>query len=49
MLGAIYKKVFSWHTGFSGEKASGWHCDLIFILMNPVIAFTGGGAYVLMP
>ncbi len=49
MFGAIYKKIFAWHTGFWGEKASGWHYDLILILMNLVIAFTDGGAYVLMP
>jgi putative oxidoreductase len=48
MFGAIYKKTFSWHTGFWGEKASGWHYDLIFILINLVIAFSDGGAYVLM-
>ncbi|MGA2922946.1 MAG: DoxX family protein [Candidatus Sulfotelmatobacter sp.] len=48
MSGAIYKKTFSWHTGFWGEKAFGWHYDLIFILINLVIAFTDGGAYVLL-
>ncbi len=48
MLGAIQKKIFAWHTGFWGEKTSGWHYDLMFILMNLVIAFTDGGAYVLM-
>ncbi len=48
MFGAIQKKIFAWHTGFWGEKASGWHYDLMFILMNLVIAFTNGGAYVLM-
>jgi putative oxidoreductase len=48
MFGAIQKKIFVWHTGFWGEKASGWHYDLIFVLMNLVIAFTDGGAYVLM-
>ena len=48
MLGAIQKKIFVWHTGFWGEKSSGWHYDLIFVLMNLVIAFTDGGAYVLM-
>jgi len=47
MLGAIYKKIFAWHTGFWGEKSSGWHYDLMFVLMNLVIAFTSGGAYVL--
>ena len=48
MLGAIQKKIFVWHTGFWGEKSSGWHYDLMFVLMNLVIAFTDGGRYVLM-
>lgn len=45
MFGAIGKKIFAWHTGFWGEKASGWHYDLMFVLMNLVIACTDGGAY----
>src|SRR3954462_12144604 len=48
MLGAIQKKIFVWHTGFWGEKSDGWHYDLMLILMNLVIAFTNGGAYVLL-
>ena len=48
MLGAIQKKVFSWHTGFWGEKTYGWHYDLMFILMSLVIACTDGGQYVLL-
>jgi putative oxidoreductase len=48
MLGAIQKKMFVWHTGFWGDKASGWHYDLMLILMNLVIAFTNGGNYVLL-
>jgi len=48
MLGAIQKKIFSWHTGFWGEKICGWHYDLMFILMNLVIASTDGGQYVLL-
>lgn len=47
MLGAIQKKIFVWHTGFWGEKSSGWHYDLTFVLINLVILFTGGGRYVL--
>lgn len=47
MLGAIQKKIFVWHTGFWGEKSSGWHYDLMLILMNVVIACTNGGKYVL--
>src|SRR4051812_10495754 len=42
MLGAIQKKIFVWHTGFWGGKSSGWHYDLMLVLMNLVIACTGG-------
>ena len=47
MLGAAYKKIFEWHTGFGGEKASGWHYELIFVVMCRVFLFTDGGNYVL--
>jgi putative oxidoreductase len=47
MLGAIQKKIFVWHTGFWGEKSSGWHYDLMLVLMNVAIACTDGGKYVL--
>ncbi len=47
MLGAILKKIFVWHTGFWGQKTYGWHYDLILVVMNLVIMFTGGGRYVL--
>ena len=48
MLGAIQKKIFVWHTGFWGEKASGWHYDLMLVIMCLVVLFTDGGRYVLM-
>jgi len=48
MLGAIQRKIFVWHTGFWGERGSGWHYDLMLVMMNLVIACTNGGAYVLM-
>ena len=48
MFGAIQKKIFAWHTGFWGEKGSGWNYEVMLILMNLIIAFTDGGAYVLM-
>ncbi len=48
MLGAIYKKMFVWHIGFWGDKGSGWHYDLIFVVMNLVILFTDGGRFVLV-
>jgi putative oxidoreductase len=48
MLGAIQKKIFVWHTGFWGEKSYGWHYDLMFVVMNLVIMFSGGGRRVLL-
>ena len=48
MLGAIQKKITVWHTGFWGDKASGWHYDLVFAVMSLVILFTDGGRYVLI-
>src|SRR5262245_18445150 len=45
MSGAIQMTIFKWHTGFWGEKAGGWHYDLMFVLMNLVILFTDGGRY----
>jgi putative oxidoreductase len=48
MLGAIQKKIFVWHIGFWGEKAFGWHYDLMLVLMNVVIACADGGKYVLL-
>ena len=43
MLGAIQRKIFVWQTGFWGENASGWHYDLMLVLMNIVIACTDRG------
>src|SRR5262245_66467208 len=48
MLGAIQKKVFVWKTGFWGEKASGWHYDLMLIVMNLILLTFGGGRLVLL-
>ena len=48
MLGAIQKKIFVWHTGFWGEKAFGWHYDLMFAVMCVVILVTDGGGYILL-
>jgi putative oxidoreductase len=47
MLVAIQKKIFVWHTGFWGKHGDGWHYDLLFVVMNLVIATTGGGRLVL--
>jgi len=48
MLGAISKKLFSWHTGFWGKDTYGWHYDLMIILMNLLIASNDGGRCVLL-
>src|SRR5438132_12263466 len=34
MIGAIQKKIFIWHTGFWGEKASGWQYELMLVGMH---------------
>jgi putative oxidoreductase len=48
MLGAIQKKIFVWKTGFWGPHGTdGWHYELMFVVMNLVIATTGGGKYTL--
>ncbi len=47
MLGAIQKKAFVWKTGFWGEKASGWHYDLMLVAMNLIFVTFGGGRLVL--
>jgi putative oxidoreductase len=47
MLGAIQKKIFVWHTGFWGKNASGWHYDLMLVVMNLVVIATDGGGWVL--
>jgi putative oxidoreductase len=49
MFGAIYMKVVQWKTGFWGEKASGWHYEILFIVMNLTIVTTGGGHIALLP
>ena len=44
MLGAIQKKIFTWHIGFWGNSgADGWSYDTMLVLMNLVIVTTGGG------
>lgn len=47
MFGAIYMKAVKWKTGFWGEKSSGWHYDLIFVIINLMILLTNGGRFTL--
>jgi len=45
MLGAVQKKMFVWRTGFWGKYGTnGWSYETMLIIMNLVIATTGGGA-----
>jgi putative oxidoreductase len=45
MAGAIQKKIFVWHTGIWGSSGTnGWSYDLMLVVMNFVIATTGGGS-----
>ena len=45
MLGAIQKKIFTWHTGFWGKSGTdGWSYDTMLVIMNLVIVTTGGGS-----
>ena len=44
MLGAIQKKIFTWHTGFWGKSGTnGWSYDTMLVVMNLLIVTTGGG------
>lgn len=47
MLGAAYKKMFVWKTGFWGTSSQGWHYDLLFIAADLVILATDGGRFIL--
>ena len=49
MLGAMQKKIFVWHTGFWGKSGTGgWSYDTMIVIINLVIATTGGGNLSLM-
>jgi putative oxidoreductase len=48
MLGAIQKKIFTWHTGFWGKSGTnGWSYETMLVVMNLVIVTTGGGNLIL--
>ena len=48
MLGSIQKKIVKWGTGFWGKHGTdGWSYDSMMIIMNLVVATTGGGSLVL--
>jgi putative oxidoreductase len=44
ILGAIPKKIITWHTSFWGKSGTnGWGYDTMLVVMNLVIVATGGG------
>lgn len=47
MLGAIFKKIFVWNTGFYSNEGFGWHYDLLLLCAN-LVFLTGGGSLVLI-
>lgn len=48
MLGAIQKKIFTWHTGFWGKSGTnGWSYEIMLVVMNLIIVTTGGGSLAL--
>lgn len=48
MFGAIFKKMFVWHTGIWGKHGTdGWHYDLMLLVMNLVILLADGGRFAL--
>lgn len=49
MMGAMYKKIFIWKTGFYAEEGFGWHYDLLLLLGAFVIFATAGGTFIIFP
>ena len=47
MLGAIYKKVVVWKTGFFGDDNGGWYYDVLYASAALVVLATGGGDWVI--
>ena len=47
MLGALYKKIFIWNTGFYADKGFGWHYDAIFLCAN-ILFLAASGRFILL-
>ena len=48
MFGSMRKKIVQWNTGFWGQHGTdGWSYDSMMLVMNLVVATTGGGGLVL--
>lgn len=48
MLGAIYKKIMVWNTGFYSEEGLGWHYDLLLLCVNLVFLTADGGNLIII-
>lgn len=48
MMGAIYKKIMVWGTGFYSDKGYGWHYDLLLLCACLVFLATGGGNFTIL-
>lgn len=43
MVGALYNKLFKWHTPFTAHDKTGWEFDLLLLATNLLIYLSGGG------
>lgn len=43
MVGALYNKLFKWHTPFTAHDKTGWEFDLLLLAANFLIYLSGGG------
>jgi putative oxidoreductase len=44
MLGAIWKKINSWHVPFFAHTSTGWEFDFILLFANLLLFLGGGGS-----
>ncbi len=49
MLGAIYMKIFKWHSGFNESNKVGWEFDFILLLIAVAIFLIGPGSVAIQP
>ncbi len=47
MIGAMYHKMFKWHTGFSAQDKTGWEFDFVLFAANILILLSGAGSFFL--
>jgi len=47
MLGAIYFKIFVWHSGLYGEQNNGWYYDALLMAGAGILFVYGAGEFAL--